>query len=576
MKRGSTLKRDIFCYLDHRQQLDKMDYNKMLSAIFEEAIVGIIVVNRKGIIVHHNPYLNTLFKYEEGELLGKKLEILIPKNYKKGHVHHREKYLKAPRPRAMGTHQDLYGLKKDGTTFPVSISLSYTTIDEEIMAIGYVTDDTEEKNILVELINSKSRLDQAQTLAHIGNFEIDWNTKNVVWSKEMYNIFGLLQNDESLRFDQLIEEFVHPEDKQRVINKTIEIIENKRGDEIEFRITSKDKKLKYLYGRREVKVDKTGRVIKLLGILQDVTKLKQTENELNQKINQIQKVEVELLKLNEALEIKVEERTSELEETVNRLLKTNNTLEKREQQLQVALDKEKELNELKSRFVSMASHEFRTPLSTILSSASLVSRYVTEEQNEKRVKHINRIKSSVNNLTGILNDFLSLSKIEEGKEVMVPEELHLEELCMLVIDETKGLLKEGQSIEHISDETIIIHSDKRILKNILFNLLSNAIKYSSSNSPIKLKIKQKSDYVELDVVDFGIGIPEADQKYLFSRFFRASNVENIQGTGLGLNIVKRYVELLGGKIKFKSRESEGTTISFTIPLNHEKDISNRG
>jgi len=552
-----------------------MEYGKMLNAIFKEATVGIIIVDKTGTIVQNNPYLETLFGYEAGELQGSKLEVLLPKKYKKGHVKHRDQYLQKPRARSMGTHQELFGLKKDGSKFPVEISLSYSNIDDQLYAIGYVSDNSQEKRILNQLRESKSRLDQAQRLAHIGNFEIDWHSKKAIWSDEMYRIFGMDKKVEAELFVYDLIKFIHPDDKQKVLENTASIIANKKGSNIDFRIKTQNNKIKYIHAVRDVQLDQDENVIKLIGVLQDVSRLKRVEIELNNKIDKIKQVEVELLQLNEALEIKVEERTSEIEETVNRLLKTNSVLEERELQLKEALNKEKELNELKSRFVSMASHEFRTPLSTILSSASLVSRYVSEEHNEKRQKHINRIKSSVSNLTGILNDFLSLSKIEEGKEVVSFEKIDLKQLLLLTIDETKGLLKLNQQIKLNISDNHLLTTDKRIFKNVLFNLFSNAIKYSPEDSTILCNVIKSKNKFKIEITDQGIGIPEQDQKHLFSRFFRASNVENIQGTGLGLNIVKRYIELLGGSISFTSQEFKGTTFKIIIPVDYEEDISNR-
>jgi len=282
-------------------------------------------------------------------------------------------------------------------------------------------------------------------------------------------------------------------------------------------------------------------------------------------LSDVMEAKKKLLNLNESLEDKVEERTNELEQVVNKLLKTNTKLEKSEKELNLALEKEKELSELKSRFVSMASHEFRTPLSTIMSSASLISKYTHEEQNDKREKHVSRIKSAVSNLTGILNDFLSLSKIEEGKIVVSNEPVKLYNLCELVIEEVKGLLKKDQHIYLDAERSLVINSDKRILKNIFFNLISNAIKYSSEGNLIKCRINMEDDNVSVEVEDQGVGIPKSEEKFIFGRFFRASNVETVQGTGLGLNIVKRYVTLLGGVISFQSQFGVGTTFTFKIP-----------
>jgi len=303
------------------------------------------------------------------------------------------------------------------------------------------------------------------------------------------------------------------------------------------------------------------------GIIHDLSDVKQAEEKIR--------------KLNEELEEKVIERTEELASVVNKLLNTNkklqyeiqerksaeNALRESTKEIQKALEKEKELSELKSRFVSMASHEFRTPLSTILSSISLLSRYTDSSQQDKRDKHINRIKSAVRNLTGILNDFLSLSKLEEGKIENQPFEFDIRELCPEVIDEITGLLKDGQSIVHEGlAEPMFVRWDKRVVKNILFNLLSNAIKYSDEGKKIYLKERVEDDFFLIDIIDQGIGIPEADQPYLFTRFFRAANATNIQGTGLGLNIVKRYIDLVGGSITFESQLNEGTTFTVCLPL----------
>ena len=215
----------------------------------------------------------------------------------------------------------------------------------------------------------------------------------------------------------------------------------------------------------------------------------------------------------------------------------------------------------------MASHEFRTPLSTILSSADLLEMYSTEEQQDKRLKHTTRIKSAVNNLISILNDFLSLSKLEEGKIEISPVEFNLEGFCEEVMDDVQALLKPGQVFQHhgLRSDTVIF-LDKKMLKNILINLFSNAIKYSEPGKPIDCFVEIKNNELWVSIQDHGIGIPEEEQQHLFTRFFRAHNAENIPGTGLGLNIVKRYIELMNGRINFESILGEGTTFHIHIPL----------
>ncbi|PCJ27630.1 MAG: hypothetical protein COA97_03150 [Flavobacteriales bacterium] len=239
-----------------------------------------------------------------------------------------------------------------------------------------------------------------------------------------------------------------------------------------------------------------------------------------------------------------------------------------EQELAKNLEKERDLNELKSRFVSMASHEFRTPLSTILSSATLAGKYEKKEQQDKREKHLNRIKSSVKNLTSILNDFLSIDKLEDGKIQITESEFLLSELFLEANDEMSFFLKNGQNItfqNNIIDNQIVI-TDRNILKNILINLLSNASKYSAEGEEIVLDLAIVDKGIQVDIIDKGIGIPEKEQAKIFnSRFFRAGNVTNIEGTGLGLTIVKKYLSLIDGDISFKSKEQVGTTFSIIIP-----------
>ncbi|MBT8229874.1 MAG: PAS domain-containing sensor histidine kinase, partial [Bacteroidia bacterium] len=284
-------------------------------------------------------------------------------------------------------------------------------------------------------------------------------------------------------------------------------------------------------------------------------------------LSEIKGIEEELRESNERLEEKVEERTNELESVVNKLLFTNKQLERSQGKLKEALEKERILNELKSRFVSMASHEFRTPLSTVMSSASIISKYTDEQSNDKRQKHVERIKSAVSNLTGILNDFLSLSKLEENKVDLVLKDMNFVELIETVADEIRGLLKDGQQIVQMTTgDSRPVKTDIRILKNVLFNLVSNAIKYSPENTTIRCHATYLKEALIIEIIDEGIGIPENEQKYMFERFFRASNVENIQGTGLGLNIVKRYLDLLNGNITFTSTPGKGSNFRVRIPI----------
>ena len=277
-------------------------------------------------------------------------------------------------------------------------------------------------------------------------------------------------------------------------------------------------------------------------------------------ITERKQAEEKIKRINIELEQKVTERTKVLQEALSEL-------ENSKEKLSKALTKEKELNDLKSRFVTMASHEFRTPLSTILSSVSLIDKYKTEGEDDKRKKHVDRIKSSVTNMTFILNDFLSAERLEEGKIFAKPSEFNLPEVIEEIISDIKNIQKKDQQIiqTHAGEE--IVNCDKQMIRNVLLNLLSNAIKFTGEDGLINITTSNTPKEIKLIVKDNGIGIAKEDQQYLFERFFRAKNATNIQGTGLGLTIIVKYLEALDGKIAFESELNQGTTFTITIP-NH--------
>ncbi len=325
-----------------------------------------------------------------------------------------------------------------------------------------------------------------------------------------------------------------------------------------------------LYGRRK---DGTGLPVEVslshykkdeelfvIAFIVDITQRKEIENNMKRQQFELERISNEIRKLNAELEVKVEERTMILKEALQKL-------EQSQSELSGALDKERQLNEIKSRFVAMASHEFRTPLSTVLSSASLLSKYTQSGEQEKRDRHITKIKSSVKNLNDILEDFLSLGKLDEGKVTGHITELDLQDCLTDTIEEMKPFLKKGQQVKFEYEGNSSIYSDKKLLRNIIINLISNAIKFSNEGNSVYISSAVNNSNAVISVTDEGIGIGEEDQLHLFDSFFRGANATNIQGTGLGLHIVQRYALLLGGAVELKSRLNEGTTVIITIPSN---------
>ncbi|OQP48929.1 PAS domain-containing sensor histidine kinase [Niastella populi] len=296
----------------------------------------------------------------------------------------------------------------------------------------------------------------------------------------------------------------------------------------------------------------------VIAFIVDITLRKAIEQNNLMQQKQLEQMAIDMRILNAELETKVKERTMILQEALKELERSQNDLNE-------ALSKEKELSEIKSRFVSMASHEFRTPLSTVLSSAALVSRYNQQGDNEKSEKHIKKIKDAVKHLSDLLEDFLSLGKLEEGKVHAHAEPIDINDFLREIIEEVQVVVKNGQAFDLECHTGGQFYTDRKLLKNILINLLTNAIKFSPEHSSIYLKAVMKDGNLVITVKDNGIGISGEDQQHLFSSFFRGKNATNIQGTGLGLHIVKRYVELIQGYIELQSKLQSGTTVTITLP-----------
>lgn len=298
---------------------------------------------------------------------------------------------------------------------------------------------------------------------------------------------------------------------------------------------------------------KDGNEIFTIAFVSDISKRMAAQEKLEEQRLVLADVNRKIELLNEELEQKVQERTNRMQEALYKLEESKNEVSQ-------ALDKEKELGEMKSAFVSMASHEFRTPLSTILSSISLLAKYKRTDEQDKRDKHIRRIRSNVYNLNNILNEFLSLGKMNDGKIVTHFVDFNIKELIEDQCMEVSGLFKKGQKVDYMHEGKTNVRLDQTLFKNVLINLLSNATKFSPEDTTIYIRTNVTEDKVYFSVRDEGIGISEKDQKQLFALFFRGDNADNVSGTGLGLHIVKKYIELLNGELELKSKPGEGTEI----------------
>lgn len=389
-----------------------MERAKLLNAIIENAIDGIITIDDKGIIEHINPAAMELFGYSQEELVGKNVSTLMPQPDKARHDSYISNYNHTGKKHIIGVGREVYGQRKDGSVFPFRLGVSEVKFSDRKIFTGFIHDLSRQKD-----------------------------------------------------------------DEKKIKSYT------------------------------------------------------------------------------EELEIKIKERTNEL-------IRSINELETAKEHVSALFEKEKQLNQLKTRFVSMASHEFRTPLSAIQLSASLIDKYTSKHDTANVEKHTGKIKNAINNLTTILNDFLSLEKLEAGKVEASTNWFDIISFAEEIAEEMQLISKQNQLIvyEH-KGITAQVFLDHNLLKNCIINLISNAIKYSGENTMIQFNTAIQNNELTIDIKDNGIGIPEADLSNLFEPFFRAHNTGDIPGTGLGLNIVQRYVELMNGTVSCTSSQHVGTTFS---------------
>lgn len=344
------------------------------------------------------------------------------------------------------------------------------------------------------------------------------------------NISMLMPEPDQSNHDGYIENY-HKTGKKKIIGIGREVRGlRKDGSTFPFRLAVSEVKLE----------DKTV----FTGFVHDLTKEKLAEEQLRN--------------YTEELERKVKERTKDLINTVGEL-------EEAKSEVSISLEKEKELNQMKSHFVSMASHEFRTPLSSVQLSATLIEKYVHKSDHASIFKHIERIKGSVQLLTSILNDFLSLEQLEAGGVQANLQDINLVKLAEEITEEMQMICKKNQHIVYQHTGAYgNYYLDPNLVKNSVINLISNSIKFSGENTFIEFNTEITKEGCKIIVKDNGIGIPEADQANLFEPFFRAHNTGNIPGTGLGLNIVRRYVKLMGGEVHFESKVNQGTNITLSF------------
>ena len=496
--------------------------NSIYESTFTGAIDGIIIIDEQGNIIEINPAALDLFGYKKEETLGQNISMLMGGIHHKNHNEYLENYRKTNIPKIIGTSRELKGLKKSGSEFDFRLSVSEHKVGNATYFTGFVHDISERKKAEGKL---KDYLYNLENLVAERTKTLEQNSRMLLTMAKNYPKFIISIIDEDF-----IYLFTEGKELAKMGLKSQMLIGTSYLDKFDQKATRDNvhKKLKEAFHKSETRL----------------------EANQNDKVYEILAVPFQIdphqnLKFNKNLLIVESDITEE---------------KKTSEKMANMLEKEKRLNEIKSRFVATASHEFKTPLTTIRTSTNLLKNYIELGQIESCEKHFQKIIRNVENLNHILKRFLSLEEINQGTHKPVLVEINLINLLEEVKESFANTLKIGQQINlNLQAKSMI--SDPVILTNILNNLISNSIKYSPENTTIFIQSAYVGNEIHILVEDQGMGMSEAEQEQVFEQFFRAEKAINLEGTGLGLSIVKNYVELLEGKINLESKPQIGSKLT---------------
>lgn len=492
--------------ISERKQAQQIIYEneRKFRLLVEVAPLAILITDQHGLITLVNEKAEQLFGYARHELLGRSVECLVPTATRTAHPQYREQNMMSPGVRQMGSDRELFAVRKDGSEFPVEIQLSFA----EQQAGCFIMDITERKQAAAAL---REQHDFLQLV-------ID-SVPDLILVKDHTGQFQLA---------------------------------NKRTAQI-YGVTPA-----WLVGKRDLDVhDDIGAVAHFRQ--QDLATLDSREPLfIPETIIQGRYYQANIIPL---------QNSNAQYDRVLMVASDITTRKQAEEALQQALTTEKGLSELKSRFVSMASHEFRTPLSTIFSLTETLLTYRHKLTDEQVTQRLLKIQDQIGYLNTLMEDVLQLARAQSRRAEFNPAPLDLDALCRNIIEELQSQPTVAARLLYCCETTPPMTAlDKRLIRQLLNNLVSNALKYSNPNQVVVVKLGHHGRTIRLQVCDQGIGIPEADLKHLFEPFHRAANAHAIAGTGLGLVIAKEAVELHRGSITVDSKLNVGTTFTVELPL----------
>lgn len=542
---------------DLTEKKKSMELQFQLASLVEFSDDAIFGNALDGTIESWNTGAEKIYGYKSNEVIGKSFNILFPPEV----THELEEILDNIRIGMSIDHYETEQIRKDGHRLYVSL-----TVSPLLNAFGKITgastiarDITQQKLAEESIKESERRLSNILNLSADGIISTDENLQIALFNDFAEKLFGyneeeIINSNLSILLDNFSMKIIKEKNKIYINN---ELAEDEYNDPFEVTAIRKDKST--FAAEVSISMIKISEKIYYTAIFRDITDRKEAENKI--------------IELNKDLEERVQQRTYQLENTLKELKSEIATRKMAEEKLYqsrneivTAYRKEKELNEMKSRFISMISHEYRTPLTVINASAELMEVYYNKQNNDKFNKHLNKIYASVENLVRIVEDVLIVGRIDSGRVEVEYEHINISMFAQELIEDNKSADKGNHSFKLDIEKNIHIDSDKKLLSYIINNLISNAIKYSPNNSVISIRVYQSGKFVHIEVKDEGIGIEEEEQKKIFEPFFRASNVGSQSGTGFGLSIVKGAIETLGGDIIIKSKLNEGSTFNIHLPL----------